>query len=463
MISPDGKWVVYVSNMSGNADIYLQSTAGQTTIDLTKDSTAADDMQAFSPDGDLIAFHSAREGGGLFLMGRTGESVRRLTRFGFQPAWFPDGRRIVFASTNVPFADTRGGTISELWTVDTVGGEPRRLFAGDAVQPKVSPSGQRIAFWSMPTRSDGGGFVEANRDVWTMAVDGSDAVRVTTDLATDWNPVWSPDGHWLYFLSNRAGSMNLWRVPIDEATGVTSGEPEALSAPAPYIRHFSVSADGDWYLRHVVDDEQRGTSSLRPVAGAPSGPVQSLTTGPRDFQFLGVSRDGQQLVVGNNSRLQEDLFVLPAAGGVLRNLTNDPARDRNPQWSHDGRQIVFNSDRGSDYEVWSVDRDGGGLRAVTQSNGRRFYPVPSRDGSSIAATDIYTWQAFIYDARHPSKPPIELPPFPTELRTGGYTFAISDWSPNGREVIGHAGEPTHASGFSRSTRRTIVLWLVIRR
>ena len=440
MISPDGKWVVYVSNMSGNADIYLQSTAGQTTINLTKDSTAADDMPAFSPDGDLIAFHSAREGGGLFLMGRTGESVRRLTRFGFQPAWFPDGRRIVFASTNVPFADTRGGTISELWTVDTVGGEPRRLFAGDAVQPKVSPSGQRIAFWSMPTRSDGGGFVEANRDVWTMAVDGSDAVRVTTDLATDWNPVWSPDGHWLYFLSNRAGSMNLWRVPIDEATGVTSGEPEALSAPAPYIRHFSVSADGGlgtyatWSTTNNV-----ARAPFDPVAGAPSGPVQSLTTGPRDFQFLGVSRDGQQLVVGNNSRLQEDLFVLPAAGGVLRNLTNDPARDRNPQWSHDGRQIVFNSDRGSDYEVWSVDRDGGGLRAVTQSNGRRFYPVPSRDGSSIAATDIYTWQAFIYDARHPSKPPIELPPFPTELRTGGYTFAISDWSPNGREVIGHTG------------------------
>ena len=93
MISPDGRWVVYVSDISGNPDIYLQSTTGQTPINLTKDSKAADRMPAFSPDGDSIAFRSERDGGGLFVMGRTGESVRRLTKAGFNPSWFPDGQR----------------------------------------------------------------------------------------------------------------------------------------------------------------------------------------------------------------------------------------------------------------------------------------------------------------------------------------------------------------------------------
>jgi serine/threonine protein kinase len=144
-ISPDGKWVVY----EADGDIYLQSVSGQTPINLTKDSPSAETQPAFSPDGETIAFRSTRDGGGIFLMGRTGESVRRLTNGGFNPAWFPAGESIVYASSE----STGGGpenrdTFSELWTVAVDAGEPRRLFAGDAVQPRVSPNGRRIAYWA---------------------------------------------------------------------------------------------------------------------------------------------------------------------------------------------------------------------------------------------------------------------------------------------------------------------------
>jgi serine/threonine protein kinase len=113
-ISPDGKWVVY----EADGDIYLQSVSGQTPINLTKDSPSAETQPAFSPDGETIAFRSTRDGGGIFLMGRTGESVRRLTNGGFNPAWFPAGESIVYASSE----STGGGpenrdTFSELWTV----------------------------------------------------------------------------------------------------------------------------------------------------------------------------------------------------------------------------------------------------------------------------------------------------------------------------------------------------------
>ena len=91
-LSPDGKWVVYGGDADGNRDIFLQSTTGQTPINLTADSTDDDDQPAFSPDGERIAFRSSRDGGGIFVMGRTGEAVRRLTRRGFRPTWSPDGR-----------------------------------------------------------------------------------------------------------------------------------------------------------------------------------------------------------------------------------------------------------------------------------------------------------------------------------------------------------------------------------
>lgn len=440
MISPDGKWVVYVSDASGNPDIFLQSTTGQTPINLTSDSLVADRMPAFSPDGESIAFRSERDGGGLFVMGRTGESVRRLTRAGFQPAWFPDGRQIAFVTMLVDQAEGRGGAVSQLWLVDAAGGTPKQIFAGDALQPAVSPNGRRIAFWALPTDPERRRFLNGNRDLWSVAADGSDPRRLTDDPATEWNPLWSPDGQWLYYLSSQSGSMNLRRVAVEPATGMPVGQSQPLTTPAPYIRQFSLSSDGrlgayaTWNvstnLRQVAFDP--GLASVR-------GPVQPLTTGPRDFGQLDVSPDGRLVVLATANRGQEDLFVVASDGSGLRNLTNDRFRDRNPRWAPDGRQIVFYSDRGGGYELWSIDRDGSEIRELTQSEGQRYFPVPNRDGSKLVASDLAAAALFIYDARDVAMPPSQLPAFPSEWRaTGGSLMAPVDWSPDGTLLAGVA-------------------------
>ena len=88
-LAPDGKSFVYASYAAGNWDIYLQRVGGKNAINLTKDSPADDTQPAFSPDGNSIAFRSERDGGGIFVMGATGESAKRLTDFGFNPSWAP--------------------------------------------------------------------------------------------------------------------------------------------------------------------------------------------------------------------------------------------------------------------------------------------------------------------------------------------------------------------------------------
>src|SRR4029077_17428179 len=93
-LAPDGKTFVYVNRSSGHADIYLQRVDGTNAFNLTKDSDVDNTEPAFSPDGSQIAFRSQRDGGGIFIMGATGESVRRLTNFGANPAWSPDGSEI---------------------------------------------------------------------------------------------------------------------------------------------------------------------------------------------------------------------------------------------------------------------------------------------------------------------------------------------------------------------------------
>lgn len=78
----------------GNLDIYAMRVGGTRAINLTASSAANDSQPAFSPDGEKLVFHSERDGGGLFVMGATGESVRRLTDARFDPAWSPDGKHV---------------------------------------------------------------------------------------------------------------------------------------------------------------------------------------------------------------------------------------------------------------------------------------------------------------------------------------------------------------------------------
>src|SRR5437867_2195245 len=146
-LSPDGKSFVYAGHASGNWDIYLQRVGGKNPINLTKDSPADDTHPGFSPDGERIAFRSEREGGGIFLMGATGESVKRLTDFGYNPAWSPDGKEIACADESIvgPYGLRNPG--SRIWAVSVATGEKRLVTKENSMQPNWSPHGIRIAYW----------------------------------------------------------------------------------------------------------------------------------------------------------------------------------------------------------------------------------------------------------------------------------------------------------------------------
>jgi eukaryotic-like serine/threonine-protein kinase len=146
-LSPDGKQLVYASNEVGNLDIWLQRVGGKTAINLTRDSAADDTEPAFSPDGEQIVFHSEREGGGLFLMGATGESVRRLTQDGHNPAWSPDGKEIAYAIGFFSGGPNNRTTVpSALHAINVQTGATRLITKGDAVQPHWSPALRTGAF-----------------------------------------------------------------------------------------------------------------------------------------------------------------------------------------------------------------------------------------------------------------------------------------------------------------------------
>jgi serine/threonine protein kinase/Tol biopolymer transport system component len=427
-VSPDGRDFVYVKLTSaGNLDIYSQRVGGSIPRNLTADSLVDDTQPAFSPDGGTIAFRSERDGGGIFLMGATGESVRRLTNFGYSPAWSPDGRELLVATEGVSDPQVRR-TKSQIWRVEVATGARRRLVQGDAVQPSWSPHGQRIAYWGIPAGS-------AARVLWTMAADGSKLVLVTRDEFLNWSPVWSPDGEYLYFASNRGGSMNLWRVPIDEVSGKVMGAPEAITAPSEWSGLPSLSRDG----KHILYATSESRANLERAAFDPTSlttdPLKLVTQGSRGVRSCDVSQDGQW-VAFHSSIPQEDLFVVRPDGSGLRQLTTDAFRDRYPRWSPDGSRLVFQSNRSGRYEPWSIQADGSGLEPMARtSHSAMTYPFWSPDGKRLALT-IVNRGAGLLDLSPPpeGRQPVPLPP----VASDGQSFYAVSWSPDGKWLAGDA-------------------------
>ena len=426
-LSPDGKWIVYSAPAPGGQHIFLQSVGGQKAIDLTSEAVSSDTQPVFSPDGEQIAFRSERLGGGIFVMGRTGEFGRRVATAGFNPAWSPDGREILYSTEGVTTNPYNRIGIGDLWAVTVASGAVRQVHKSDAVQPSWSPHGHRIAFWRVHS---------GQRDLFTIPARGGDALAVTNDVAADFSPAWSPDGKYLLFSSDRGGSPNLWRVPIDETTGKVQGLPEALTTNSAWVADLTVSGDG----RRVAYASMTTSSNIQqfdfdPISGSIRGPGRWVTTGSAFRRFLDVSPDGHRLVFGSGT-MQEDLFVIDTDGSNMRQLTNDAALDRRPTWSPDGHRIAFDSTRGGRYQIWVVNGDGSNVRPLTNDPGSEFlYHAWSPAGDRMFTTSLL-WNAMIFDPRLPwrDQQPVRLPRAPLER------FSSTSWSPDGRRLVGWTGE-----------------------
>jgi serine/threonine protein kinase/Tol biopolymer transport system component len=458
-VSPEGDFFVYAKTVDGDFDIFWQRAGGGNPQNLTN-SPGPDTQPAISLDGEWIAFRSARQGGGLFLMGATGESVRRLTDFGFNPAWSPDGREIVFATEEVTGPGSRGSR-SQLWIAEVATGATRRLeigletgleTSGDAVQPSWSPDGRRIAYWGVLAGT-------GRRAIWTVPAAGGEPLLAVDGggAALLWSPAWAPDGRHLYFASDRGGAMGLWRVPIDQRSGRVRGEPRQVLAPATSSALPSLARDGGRIV--FVSSEERANVvriAFDPVRLETAGVLRPVTSGSRFVRSVHASpNDG--LLVYATAAPQEDLFLIRPDGSGQEQLTDDPAKDRLPRWSADGRRIVFYSERGGEgYEAWAWTPDAPGVERLTALPGAVVEPLESPDGSLLVCGIDFSGPRLI-DLR---KPLAERTPrgLAIDSATGGepLAFGVTSWSPDGSRLAGF-DEQGRIVLYSFASRRAEVL------
>lgn len=194
-------------------------------------STARDTSPVLSPDGNRVAFQSARGGSNdIWVASIDGTGLRQLSnKLGAEstsPSWSPDSRSIAFAATY-----TNGS--QNVWIVDSAGGAPRQLTA-DAFangHPQWSRDGKTIYFQS--NRS-------GRPETWRMPASGGEAVPVTTNGAED--AIESYDGQTLFFSKGHEGVGGIYSMPL-------KGGAEKHIITVPLIRgSFQVVSDGIYYI-----------------------------------------------------------------------------------------------------------------------------------------------------------------------------------------------------------------------
>jgi Tol biopolymer transport system component len=201
-VSPDGQWLTFDSDRTGNMDIYKARVDGTGLQQLTRN--RADDFRpSWSPDGRQIAFHSWRSGNrDSYAMSADG-SAERVIAGGpgheYAGVWSPDGNEIVFYGER--------GERAQIYVAPAAGGNARKLTSDGGAGPMWSPDGKLIAYqdedWALRVIPPQGGR-------------GKVLVPRTTLGFVSMVGGWSPDSREIYFrVIAPDGSANIAQVNVD--------------------------------------------------------------------------------------------------------------------------------------------------------------------------------------------------------------------------------------------------------
>jgi Tol biopolymer transport system component len=361
--SPDGRTLAYTATpiehlTPDRGDIWVTQTGKSQPVNRTADHPGGDCCPSWSPDGSEIAFWSAREGGGYFIMSALGGPARKVLDLEgatySAPQWSLSGEELA------AIVVTSEGCFVEIVNVRTR--ESRRL-------PLSGRRNERLDLaWSRDGRffayGDGHHFQEVTR-LWVLRLSDGLVIPLTDGLTKVWSPAWSSDGRQLYFVSNRGGSMDLWsqKMAMD---GTPAGEPQPVTVGLE-MRHAAFSRDGT----------QLAYSRGRPVGNVFRVPIlekrsaswddaEQITFEQAFVEFFDVSPDGERLALNSDRSGNPDLWILTMATGELIQLTSESTPDWHPTWSPDGRELAFYSFRSGNREVWVLPLGGGPARQLTE-------------------------------------------------------------------------------------------------
>jgi dipeptidyl aminopeptidase/acylaminoacyl peptidase len=371
-----------------------------------------------SPDGERVAFvvkepNPDKDGyrNAIWLVAADGSAPPRQISLGARsdnaPRWSPDGRTLAFLSDrsevlrqggggdrpkeNVPGPAKPAEDATQVWLLPMDGGEARQLtrLPQSVSDLAWSPDGTRLCVTSAATSTskprksrepgdppdgdarlidrlqymlNGAGFIyDKPSNLWVVGVDDGEARRITSGKASDDEPVWSPDGRRICFVSKRHADSDLtWRYDL-----------------------YLVDADGGPVTRVTGG---RGDRAFGHPAWSPNG--RWIAAMGHRYPAGNASRNDvwrfrpQAEQAGENLSGESDLMVAASLGSDLFGFS-----DPRLFWSGDGESIIFGAPIEGAYELWSVSVDGHQVQRLTQGEHAVTRPdaVPTEAGLRVAS------------------------------------------------------------------------------
>jgi len=325
---PNGEWLVLSDKNSAEEPLslfLLSLETGEKTRLTSPDSISSadgDHCASFSKDGNSIVFsrHTSWLKTDLFVFDLSSDlkPVNKPRRI-ISPEHYIDGtgftnddKEIIYSSDN-------------LWRISrTDPSNPKQVMSGNKIADiAISPHGNRLVY-----RQD-----QKEVNIWRMSLTGTSitdnpAERLISSTGIDGEPVYSPDGQKIAFLSNRSGKPEIWICDSDGSNPFQLTSMEKL-----------------------------------------------FTNGPS------WSPDGKFIVFDTIIESKQDIYIVNVEGGNPRRLTTDPDVDWLSAWSKDGEWIYFTSHRTGKNQVWKIKLDGSDRKQLTKSGG--LAPLESPDGKYI--------------------------------------------------------------------------------